>query len=181
MTTMICKRGTHSIVIHCDTFHLCREGHIPLWSSRERLHKMITMECKKNNSHVCNPVITYYYHYDKHCYRKWTVRVFIDFTLRSNNVDLAICYTTWKHDFETWDVTFSLRLMWDGWGRPTPTLVPWRQGFRLQQGTSVGADMPKPMLDLVLQIGKEKLMPCCKLSITVHMVLSFTYLNRNRH
>jgi hypothetical protein len=31
-----------------------------------------------------------------------------------------------------------------GWGRPTPTLVPWRQGFRLQQGTSVGAGMPKP-------------------------------------
>jgi hypothetical protein len=31
-----------------------------------------------------------------------------------------------------------------GWGRPTPTLVPWRQGFRLQQGTSVGAGLPKP-------------------------------------
>jgi hypothetical protein len=31
-----------------------------------------------------------------------------------------------------------------GWGRPTPTLVPWRQGFRLQQGTSVGVGLPKP-------------------------------------
>jgi len=31
-----------------------------------------------------------------------------------------------------------------GWGRPAPTLVPWRQGFRLQQGTSVGVGLPKP-------------------------------------
>jgi len=31
-----------------------------------------------------------------------------------------------------------------GWGRPTPTLVPWRQGFRLQQGTSVSVGLPKP-------------------------------------
>ena len=30
-----------------------------------------------------------------------------------------------------------------GWGRPTPTLIPWRQGFRLQQGTSVGVGLPK--------------------------------------
>jgi hypothetical protein len=32
-----------------------------------------------------------------------------------------------------------------GWGRPSPTLVPWRQGFRLQQGTSVGVGLPKPL------------------------------------
>jgi hypothetical protein len=31
-----------------------------------------------------------------------------------------------------------------GWGRLAPTLVPWRQGFRLQQETSVGAGLPKP-------------------------------------
>jgi hypothetical protein len=30
------------------------------------------------------------------------------------------------------------------WGRPAPTLVPWRQRFRLQQGTSVGVGLPKP-------------------------------------
>jgi hypothetical protein len=42
-----------------------------------------------------------------------------------------------------------------GWGRPTPTLVPWRQGFRLQQGTSVGAGLPKPGTNgaLLLTIG----------------------------
>ena len=33
-----------------------------------------------------------------------------------------------------------------GWGRPTSTHVPWRQGFRLQQGTSVGAGLPKPII-----------------------------------
>jgi hypothetical protein len=36
----------------------------------------------------------------------------------------------------------------DGWGRPAPTLVPWRQGFRLQQGTSVGASLPKSSQDM---------------------------------
>jgi hypothetical protein len=31
-----------------------------------------------------------------------------------------------------------------GLGRPSPTLVPCWQGFRLQQGTSVGAGLPQP-------------------------------------
>jgi len=41
-----------------------------------------------------------------------------------------------------------------GWGIPTPTLVPWRQGFRLQQGTSVGVGLSKPV---VVGRGKETL------------------------
>ena len=32
-----------------------------------------------------------------------------------------------------------------GWGRPTPTLATWRQGFRLQQGMSVGVGLPEPL------------------------------------
>jgi hypothetical protein len=39
-----------------------------------------------------------------------------------------------------------------GWGRPAPTLVPWRQGFRLQQGTSVGVGLPKPLEPWILLI-----------------------------
>ena len=49
-------------------------------------------------------------------------------------------------ELPTWKLT-GTRLMHPsskGWGIPSPTLVSWRQGFRLQQGTSVDVGMPKP-------------------------------------
>ena len=36
-------------------------------------------------------------------------------------------------------------LLW-GWGEPTCTLVPWRQGFSIQKGTSVWGDSPKSLV-----------------------------------
>jgi hypothetical protein len=55
---------------------------------------------------------------------------------------MYICPILLLYSFEVYYSIKSSKMM--GWGRPTPTLVPWRQGFRLQQGRSVGASLSKP-------------------------------------
>ena len=65
-----------------------------------------------------------------------------------------------------------------GWGRPAPTLVPWRQGFRLQQGTSVGvwsAQTGGGGGGTLAHIREEDL-PCyeaCKLKCGTHHICPF--------
>jgi len=56
------------------------------------------------------------------------------------------------------------------WGRPTPTLIPWRQGFRLQQGTSVGVGLPKPDFPLSYKKKYQSQEESMKISTTFNMI-----------